>query len=78
MLESQHQPAIAVGKVHSDFEDAAILARASYEAGVRMLKAGTVFSDVVEAMRAPMRQAACWQVHPLVHSLTPYNMNAVT
>lgn len=74
MLESQHQPAIAVGKVHSDFEDAATLARASYEAGVRMLKAGTVFSDVVEAMRAPMRQATCWQVHPLVHSLTPYNM----
>lgn len=74
MLETQHQPAIAVGKVHPDFADAAALARASYEAGVKMLKAGTVFSEVVEAMRAPLRQAACWQVHPLVHSLTPYTM----
>ncbi|MDR3514498.1 MAG: M24 family metallopeptidase [Azospirillaceae bacterium] len=74
MLETQHQPAIAVGKVHADFEDAAALARAAYEAGVRMLKAGTVFGDVVAAMRAPLREAACWQVHPLVHSLTPYTM----
>jgi Xaa-Pro aminopeptidase len=74
MLETQHQPAIAVGKVHPDFEDAAALARASYEGGVRMLKAGTVFADVVEAMRAPMHEAACWQAHPLVHSLTPYTM----
>ncbi|MDQ0394841.1 M24 family metallopeptidase [Labrys monachus] len=74
MLETQHQPAIAVGNVHADFHDAAALARASYEAGVKALKAGTVFSDVVEAMRAPMRDRGCWQVHPLVHSLTPYTM----
>ncbi|WJY16320.1 M24 family metallopeptidase [Pectobacteriaceae bacterium CE90] len=74
MLETQHQPAIAVGNIHSDFYDAAALARASYEAGVKALKAGTVFSEVVEAMRSPMRDLACWQVHPLIHSLTPYNM----
>jgi Xaa-Pro dipeptidase len=74
MLETQHQPAIAVGKVHPDFEEAATLARASYEAGVRTLRSCTVFADVIEAMRAPLRGSACWQVHPLVHSLTPYNM----
>jgi Xaa-Pro dipeptidase len=74
LLETQHQPAIGVGKIHPDFDDAAALARASYEAGVKTLKAGTVFGDVVEAMRAPIRDAACWQVHPLIHSLTPYTM----
>lgn len=74
MLETQHQPAIAVGQIHNDFYNAAALAHASYEAGVKMLKAGTVFGDVVEAMRAPMREAVCWHVHPLVHSLTPYTM----
>jgi Xaa-Pro dipeptidase len=74
LLETQHQPAIAVGNVHSDFHDAAALARASYEAGVKALKAGTVFAEVIEAMRVPMRERSCWQVHPLVHSLTPYTM----
>ncbi|MGG1946229.1 M24 family metallopeptidase [Trinickia sp. NRRL B-1857] len=74
MLETQHQPAIAVGNVHPDFHDAAALARASYEAGVKALKAGSVFADVVEAMRVPMRERACWHAHPLVHSLTPYTM----
>ena len=47
MLETQHQPAIAVGEVHPDFERAAAAARKSYEHGVKSLRAGATFGDVV-------------------------------
>ncbi len=77
MLETQHQPAIAVGEVHPDFHRAAAAARASYEAGVRTLRAGSTFADVVRAMRQPMREAGGWQVHPLVHSISPFGLIGV-
>ncbi|MBN2638397.1 MAG: M24 family metallopeptidase [Bacteroidales bacterium] len=75
MLETQHQPAIAVGKVHPDFDKASVAARKSYEAGVEMLKEGVTFGDVVEAMRKPMRKIDnSWHVHPLVHSMNPFGL----
>jgi len=74
MLETQHQPAIAVGKVHADFDRAAEAARASYEAGVAALKTGNSFGDVVEAMKAPMATVDAWHVHPLVHSMNPFGL----
>jgi Xaa-Pro aminopeptidase len=77
MLETQHQPAIAVGKVHSDFERAAATARQSYENGVKALRAGTTFGKVVEAMNAPMHAAGAWQVHPLIHSISPFGLIGV-
>lgn len=77
MLETQHQPAIAVGDVHADFERAAEAARRSYEAGVATLKAGATFGDVVAAMNAPMRAANAWHVHPLVHSISPFGLIGV-
>ena len=77
MLETQHQPAIAVGEVHPDFEKAAAAARASYEAGIAMLAAGKTFGDVVEAMKQPMRAVDGWQVHPLVHSIDPFGLIGV-
>lgn len=77
MLETQHQPAIAVGKVHPDFETAALAARKSYEAGVRTLKAGARFGDVVEAMKLPLREVGGWQVHPLIHSVSPFGLIGV-
>jgi Xaa-Pro dipeptidase len=74
MLETQHQPAIAVGAVHEDFERAAEVAEASYHAGVRALRAGVRFADVVEAMNVPMRAAGGWHVHPLIHSISPFGL----
>ena len=75
MLETQHQPAIAVGKVHPDFEKAATTARKSYEEGVKVLRSGTTFGEVVEAMRKPMREIKnSWHVHPLIHSLNPFGL----
>ncbi|MEJ2433300.1 MAG: M24 family metallopeptidase [Pseudolabrys sp.] len=77
MLETQHQPAIAVGEVHPDFEKAAGAARQSYENGVQALRAGATFGDVVAAMNAPMRAVDGWQVHPLVHSISPFGLIGV-
>jgi Xaa-Pro aminopeptidase len=77
MLETQHQPAIAVGEVHPDYEVAAAAARQSYTNGVSRLKAGATFGEVVEAMTEPMRQVGGWQVHPLVHSLNPFGLIGV-
>jgi Xaa-Pro dipeptidase len=77
MLETQHQPAIAVGAVHRDFETAATAARESYLNGVERLAAGATFGDVVQAMIAPMRKVGGWQVHPLVHSINPFGLIGV-
>jgi Xaa-Pro aminopeptidase len=74
MLETQHQPSIAVGSVHPDFEAAALVARESYEVGLEMLRPGTRFGDVVEAMEQPVRDAGGWHVHPWVHSMNPFGL----
>jgi Xaa-Pro aminopeptidase len=74
MLETQHQPTISVGKVHADYERAAEVARASYEAGLEALRPGRTFGDVVESMKAPLKKAGGYNIHPLIHSINPYGL----
>jgi Xaa-Pro dipeptidase len=74
MLETQHQPTVAVGKVHSDFEKAAETARASYETGLQALRPGHTFGDVVKAMEEPLKAVGGYNVHPLIHSINPYGL----
>src|SRR4029077_20291538 len=42
------------------------IARASYEAGVKSLKPGMTFADLVAAMEEPHKSAGCWAYTPLV------------
>jgi Xaa-Pro aminopeptidase len=63
-----------VGKVHADYERAAEVARASYEAGLKALRPGRTFGDVVKAMEAPLQKAGGYNIHPLIHSINPYGM----
>ena len=77
MLETQHQPSIAVGNIHPDFEKAAVAARQSYENGVKVLREGIRFGDVVKAMNEPMREAGGWHVHPIIHSISPFGLIGV-
>ncbi|WP_258960807.1 M24 family metallopeptidase [Paenibacillus aquistagni] len=77
MLETQHQPSIAVGEVHPDFELAAAAARQSYENGVKELAHGALFGDVVKAMNKPMQEVSGWHVHPLIHSINPFGLIGV-
>jgi Xaa-Pro aminopeptidase len=72
MKETQHQVAIAVGGVHPDIEAAAVVARAAYKAGLAAARVGNTFGDLAEAMLAPVREAASWNIHPMVHALNPF------
>ncbi len=74
MLETQHQPTIAVGRVHPDFEKAAAVARRSYEVGLKELRPGRPFKKVVEAMEAPVREAGGRHVHPWIQSMNPFGI----
>ena len=48
------------------------VARASYDAGIRALRAGIAFADLVAAMEEPLKSAGCWGYTPLVHSVSPH------
>ena len=74
MLETQHQPSIAVGQVHRDFENAARIARNAYEIGLSKLRPGHRFREVVEAMEEPVREAGGRHVHPWIQSLNPFGL----
>jgi Xaa-Pro aminopeptidase len=74
MLETQHQVTIAVGRVHPDYERAAEVARASYEAGLDVFRPGRTFGEVVHAMQAPLKKAGGYNMHPLVHSINPFGL----
>lgn len=72
LKESQHQVAIAVGEVHPDIEEAAKVARACYDIGLSLLRPGHTFGEVADAMVRTLKDAAGWNVHPMVHSINPY------
>ncbi|KAL8665281.1 MAG: hypothetical protein Q9202_002332 [Teloschistes flavicans] len=71
---TQHQVLIAVGEVHPDYERAAEVVRAIYDAGLRALRPGRKFGDFAEEMLEPTRQGAAaggWIMGPAVHGLNP-------
>ncbi|ELX8378197.1 M24 family metallopeptidase [Providencia vermicola] len=72
MYETQHQAAVAVGKVHPNVERAAEVARECYEIGIEYLKEGVTFGEVVDKMEQPLLKSKGWHVHPLIHSINPY------
>jgi Xaa-Pro aminopeptidase len=70
MKETRHQAAIAIGGTHPDIETAAVIARASYQAGLHAARVGNTFGDLAEAMLIPLKQAGAWNTHPLVSMLS--------
>jgi Xaa-Pro aminopeptidase len=70
MKETRHQVAIAVGDPHPDVETAAVIACASYQAGLRAARVGNTFGDVAEAMLMPLKQADSWNTRPLAQMLS--------
>jgi Xaa-Pro aminopeptidase len=71
MLETHHPVAIAIGDPHPDIETAAVIARASYEAGLRAARLGGTAADLAEAMLAPLKVSGAQNIRPLLHALTP-------
>jgi Xaa-Pro dipeptidase len=70
--EVQVQMTVALDPVNETNQKCERVARAAYEAGIKALKPGLVFADLVAAMEEPLKSAGCWGYTPLVHSLGPH------
>jgi Xaa-Pro aminopeptidase len=68
--ESQVQMTVALDPLHPDLITCEKVARLAYEEGVKAVRPGVTFADVVHAMEAPLRDAGCWSKTPLTHTLT--------
>ncbi|MEO3876595.1 M24 family metallopeptidase [Nonomuraea sp. B12E4] len=68
---TQHQVTITIGEPHNDLLRAAHVARAAYDAGLRALRPGRTFGEVVDAMRKPLDAADGWEFGPSLHALNP-------
>jgi len=77
-LESQQQMSVALKPLHPINKECAQVARAAYEVGLRTLKPGMTFGRVAEAMEAPLADADCWHLTPLIHSLNPLAVVSAT
>lgn len=70
--EVQVQMTVALDPVDDTNRKCERVARESYDAGLRALRPGMRFSELVAAMAEPLKSAGCWAYTPLVHSLGPH------
>ncbi len=70
-MESQVQMAVAIPPVSAVDQECAQLARQSYEDGLRALRPGQKFSQIVSAMETPLNRPDVWYLTPLIHSMNP-------
>ncbi len=72
--EVQVQMTIALDPLDETNQKCERVARQCYEAGLKALKPGIQFTDLVAAMEEPLKSSGCWSYTPLVHSLGPHFM----
>jgi Xaa-Pro aminopeptidase len=70
-LEAEVQMSVAIPPVSEVNSQCAQLARQAYEEGLRHLKPGKKFAEVVEAMEAVLDRPGVWHLTPLIHSMNP-------
>ena len=70
--EVQVQMTVALDPLDEENRKCERVARASYEAGVKALKPGMTFAELVAVMEEPLRSSGCWGYTPLVHSVGPH------
>ncbi len=70
-LETQQQMSVHLEPANSTILELGEVARRSYEAGLSALRPGATFREVCDAMTAPVLEAKCWHLTPLIHSLSP-------
>lgn len=70
-VETQQQMMIAIGPVDPVWRELESVARRSYDAGLDALEPGATFFEVCDAMAAPLKEADCWHLSPLIHSVSP-------
>ncbi|MBI2830452.1 MAG: M24 family metallopeptidase [Chloroflexi bacterium] len=68
----QVQMCAAIPPLSREFQQAAEIARACYEAGLSALRPGNTFEAVVDAMEVPLnKRKDTWHVTPMTHSMCP-------
>src|SRR5215469_9304777 len=70
--EVQVQMTVALDPLDEENRKCERVARASYEAGIKALKPGITFAELVAVMEEPLRSSGCWGYTPLVHSVGPH------
>jgi Xaa-Pro aminopeptidase len=70
--EVQVQMTVALDPLDENNGKLERVARASYDAGVKALRPGMTFADLVAVMEEPLKVSGCWGYTPLVHSLGPH------
>ncbi len=70
--EVQVQMTVALDPLDETNRRCERVARESYEAGLKVLRPGIAFADLVTAMEEPLKRSGCWAYTPLVHSLGPH------
>ena len=70
--EIQVQMTVALDPLDDTSKKCERVACESYAAGLKALKPGITFADLLAAMEEPHRSSGCWGYTPLVHSLGPH------
>ncbi len=70
--EVQVQMTVAIDPLDATNQKLEKVARAAYDAGLKSIRAGITFADLVASMAEPLLSAGAWCYTPLVHSLGPH------
>jgi Xaa-Pro aminopeptidase len=70
--EVQVQMTVALDPLDDTNKQCERVALAAYAAGIKAIKAGIAFADLLAAMEEPLKSAGCWGYTPLVHSVGPH------
>ena len=70
--EVQVQMTVALDPLDETNRKCERVARASYEAGIKAMKPGIAFADMLAIMEEPLKSAGCWGYTPLLHSVGPH------
>ncbi|MBI2830043.1 MAG: aminopeptidase P family protein [Chloroflexi bacterium] len=70
-MEAQVQMAVAIPPVSPEDKECAQLARQGYEAGLKNLRPGKTFAEVVAAMESVLDRAGVWYLTPQIHNMNP-------
>jgi Xaa-Pro aminopeptidase len=70
--EIQVQMTVALDPLDETNQKCERVALASYAAGIKAMKPGMTFADLLAVMEEPLKSAGCWGYTPLLHSVGPH------
>jgi len=70
--EIQVQMTVALDPIDETNRKCERVALASYAAGIKAIKPGMTFADLLAIMEEPLKSSGCWGYTPLLHSVGPH------